>query len=122
MLQQYPLRPAPSSQAGVTLPLTGTRLGVLDIGSNSAQLQIVDLRHGAPPLPAYAVKNPVLLGEEIDENGCVSPVGVDRVTAAACAAMEAVRAHAVESLYVFATAAIRDAVNREEILDRVEQA
>jgi hypothetical protein len=34
-----------------------TRLGVLDIGSNSAQLQIVDLRHGAPPLPAYAVNS-----------------------------------------------------------------
>ncbi|HEY7009789.1 MAG TPA: hypothetical protein VH395_12655 [Jatrophihabitantaceae bacterium] len=47
----------------------GTRLDVLDIGSNSAQLEIVDLRHGGPPLPAYAVKEPTLLGEEITDEG-----------------------------------------------------
>lgn len=102
--------------------ISGTRLGVLDIGSNSAQLQIVDLRDGAPPLPAYAVKHPVLLGEEITDEGAVTPDGIDRVVQGTCAAMDAVERHRVDLLYVFATAAIRDAANREEILDRVEDA
>ena len=107
---------------GSTQPVDGTRLGVLDIGSNSAQLQIVDLRHGAPPLPAYAVKHPVLLGEEITEDGAITPDGIERVVRATCAAMGAVERHRVDLLYVFATAAVRDARNREEILDRVEDA
>lgn len=38
-------------------------LGVLDIGSNSAQLQVFEARPGAPPLPTHAVKEPTLLGE-----------------------------------------------------------
>jgi exopolyphosphatase/guanosine-5'-triphosphate,3'-diphosphate pyrophosphatase len=98
----------------------GTRLGVLDIGSNSAQLQIVDLRHGGPPLPAYAVKEPTLLGEEITEDGAITPTGLDRVVDATCRAMAAALEHRVDQLYVFATAAIRDATNRDEVLDRVE--
>jgi exopolyphosphatase/guanosine-5'-triphosphate,3'-diphosphate pyrophosphatase len=42
------------------------RLGVLDIGSNSAQLQVVEVKPGAPPLPAHAVKASTRLGESIE--------------------------------------------------------
>lgn len=52
------------------------RLGVLDIGSNSAQLQVVDVRAGAPPLPAHCVKEPTLLGEAIDPDGSIDQAGV----------------------------------------------
>jgi exopolyphosphatase/guanosine-5'-triphosphate,3'-diphosphate pyrophosphatase len=41
-------------------------LGVLDIGSNSAQLQVFEAYPGAPPLPTHAVKEPTLLGESFD--------------------------------------------------------
>ena len=47
------------------------RLGVLDIGSNAAQLQIVDVTAGGPPLPAQAVKAPTLLGEEMLADGSI---------------------------------------------------
>lgn len=113
------LVPVPDATAQ---PVSGTRLGVLDIGSNSAQLQIVDLRHGAPPLPAYAVKHPVLLGEEIGDDNMVSQTGIDRVVQACCASVDEVEKYRVDLLYVFATAAIRDAANRDEILDRIEAA
>ncbi|HZC53452.1 MAG TPA: hypothetical protein VE441_13275 [Mycobacterium sp.] len=102
-------------------PVTGTRLGVLDIGSNCAQLQIVDLRHGAPPLPAYAVKQRVGLGEDINDDGAVSEAGIGRVVAATAEALVAAEEHRVDLFYVFATAAIRDASNREQILDRIEE-
>lgn len=104
-----------------TRPNTATRLGVLDIGSNSAHLQIVDLRHGAPPLPANAVKQPVRLGEDIGEDGAIS-AWIDHVVVATCEALAAAEEHRVDLLYVFATAAIRDASNREEVLDRIEDA
>lgn len=117
MLQPVPAEPLPATaEAGVT------RLGVLDIGSNSAQLQVVDLRRGAPPLPAYAVKQPTRLAEDIDADGSISPAGVQRVAEATVEAMRAAREHNVELLYVFATAAIRDARNRDEIVDTVETA
>jgi exopolyphosphatase/pppGpp-phosphohydrolase len=41
----------------------------LDIGSNSAQLQVFEARPGAPPLPTHAVKEPTLLGEAFGPDG-----------------------------------------------------
>lgn len=102
-------------------PFGSTRLGVLDIGSNSAQLQVVDLGHGAPPLPAYAVKHPTRLADDIGPDGSISPDGIERIIAATDQAVRAADEHRVERLYVFATAAIRDAANRAEVIDRVEQ-
>jgi len=51
-----------ATAAGYPVPM---RPAVLDIGSNSAQLQVVDVSAGAPPLPAHAVKEPPLLAEEL---------------------------------------------------------
>ena len=96
-------------------------LGVLDIGSNSAQLQVVEVRAGAPPLPTHAVKEPTLLGEAFDPAGAIDIAGVDRVVGAVQRALEAARRLGVEQLYVFAIAAVRDATNRDLILARVER-
>ena len=95
-------------------------LGVLDIGSNAAQLQVFEVRPGAPPLPTHAVKEPTLLGEAFDSSGAIDPAGVDRVVDAVNRAMCAARRLGVEQLFVFTTSAVRDAANRELILDRVE--
>jgi len=95
-------------------------LGVLDIGSNSAQLQVFEARPGAPPLPTHAVKEPTLLGESFDPDGAIEPAGVDRVVEAVNRAMGAARRLGVQQLYVFTTSAVRDAANRDLILDRVE--
>ncbi len=95
-------------------------LGVLDIGSNSAQLQVFEVRPGAPPLPTHAVKEPTLLGEAFDAEGAIDASGVDRVIEAVNHAMNAARRLGVQQLYVFTTSAVRDAANRDQILDRVE--
>ncbi|MEV4313884.1 hypothetical protein [Actinocrispum sp. NPDC049592] len=95
------------------------RLAVLDIGSNSAQLQVVDVAAGAPPLPAHAVKEPTLLAEEIRSDGTLSETGIQRVTCAVANAVQAAARLGVGQLYPFVTAAIRDAVNREEVIDRI---
>jgi exopolyphosphatase / guanosine-5'-triphosphate,3'-diphosphate pyrophosphatase len=95
-------------------------LGVLDIGSNSAQLQVFEVRPGAPPLPTHAVKEPTLLGEAFDQDGAINQAGVDRVITAVNRAMSAARRLGVQQLYVFTTSAVRDATNRDHILDRVE--
>jgi exopolyphosphatase/guanosine-5'-triphosphate,3'-diphosphate pyrophosphatase len=98
------------------------RLGVLDVGSNAAQLQIVDVTAGGPPLPAQAVKSPTLLGEEILPDGAIGEAGVDRVCAAVSRAVETAERQAVDMLYAFVTSAVRDATNRDQVLDQIESA
>lgn len=98
------------------------RLGVLDIGSNSAQLQIVDVTAGGPPLPAQAIKAPTLLGGELQRDGTISDEGIERASEAVRAAIETGNQLGIDELYVFVTSAIRDATNRELVLDRIEQA
>ncbi|MBV9204994.1 MAG: hypothetical protein JO037_06260 [Actinobacteria bacterium] len=95
-------------------------LGVLDIGSNSAQLQVFEARSGAPPLPTHAVKAATLLGEAFGADDAIDLAGVDRVVEAVNHAMNAARRLGVQQLYVFTTSAVRDASNRDLILDRVE--
>lgn len=97
------------------------RLGVLDIGSNSAHLQMVDVASGAPPLPAHALKEPTVLGEEILPDGSLSESGTRRVTNAVSKAIRAAHQFEVDYLYPFVTAAVRDATNRDEVLDRIER-
>jgi exopolyphosphatase/guanosine-5'-triphosphate,3'-diphosphate pyrophosphatase len=97
------------------------RLAVLDVGSNAAQLQVVDARAGAPPLPIHAVKMRTSLGEEVGAMGSISQGGADRVVAAVREALEAARGLTVDQLYPFVTAAIRDADNRDVVLARVLQ-
>jgi exopolyphosphatase/guanosine-5'-triphosphate,3'-diphosphate pyrophosphatase len=96
-------------------------MGVLDIGSNSAQLQIVDAYPGAPPLPTHAVKEPTLLGESYGADGAIDRAGVERVTDAVDRAMRLAERFAVERLYAFATSAVRDANNAVDVLDAIER-
>ncbi len=53
------------------------RLGVLDIGSNTGHLLVVDAHRGAAPLPAFSHKEPLRLAEHLDEAGAVSQQGID---------------------------------------------
>ncbi|WP_236794414.1 hypothetical protein [Amycolatopsis sp. GM8] len=96
------------------------RIAALDIGSNSAQLQVIDVAAGAPPLPAHAVKEPTRLGEELEPDGTLSERGAQRAAAAVRRSVEAATRLGVEQLYPFVTAAIRDAANRAEVIDLIE--
>ncbi len=98
------------------------RLGVLDIGSNSAQLQIVDGSAGGPPLPAHAIKIPTLLGEATLPDGSIGPDGIGRVVEAVSRTVRMATQLDVEHLYPFVTSAIRDAANREDVLDEIQAA
>ncbi|TDC51094.1 hypothetical protein E1212_13175 [Jiangella ureilytica] len=97
------------------------RLGVLDIGSNSAQLQVVEATSGAPPLPAHGVKIPTLLHDAVDGDGAIAGEGVERVAAAVAAAVRDAADQRVDYLYPYVTSVIRDARNRDEVIDRIEE-
>ena len=95
-------------------------LGVLDIGSNAAQLQVFEVCPGAPPVSVHTVKAPTLLGEAFDTDGAIVGAGIDRVAMAVRHTMKAATQLRVQQLYVLTTSAVRDAANRDAVLDRIE--
>jgi exopolyphosphatase / guanosine-5'-triphosphate,3'-diphosphate pyrophosphatase len=95
------------------------RLGVLDVGSNSAHLQIVDAYPGSPPLPVFRQRTPTRLAESIGRDGAVDDAGVRRLVDAVGAVAETARVHNVAELIPFATSAVHDATNRDEIVQRL---
>ena len=95
------------------------RLGVLDIGSNTGHLLVVDAHAGAAPLPAYSFKRPLRLAEHLDDRGCMTERGIAALTDFVGAALEVAEDKGCEEMFGFATSAVRDAGNSEEVLDRV---
>ncbi|PJE96277.1 exopolyphosphatase [Streptomyces carminius] len=95
------------------------RLGVLDVGSNTVHLLVVDAHPGARPLPAYSHKAELRLAELLDDDGAISPHGIERLVATVREAMEVAEDKGVEDLLPFATSAVRDAANADLVLRRV---
>src|SRR3546814_8622787 len=95
------------------------RLGVLDIGSNTGHLLVVDAHGGAAPLPAYSYKEPLRLAEHLDENGAVSPAGIAALTEFTRQAVAVAEDKGCEEILAFATSAVRDSVNTDAVLDQV---
>src|SRR5581483_9983375 len=62
------------------------RLGVLDVGSNTVHLLVVDAHRGAQPTPQRSRKAELKLAEHIDDAGRLSRVGADALVRAVAAA------------------------------------
>ncbi|CAM5681674.1 Ppx/GppA phosphatase family protein [Streptomyces hirsutus] len=95
------------------------RLGVLDVGSNTVHLLVVDAHPGACPLPAHSHKAELRLAELLDADGAIGPGGTDQVIQVVHGALQAAEDKGVEELLPFATSAVRDARNAGEVLERV---
>lgn len=91
------------------------------MGSNTVHLLVVDAHPGARPLPAYSHKAELRLAELLDEDGAIGPLGVDRLVGTVADAMRVAEDKGVEDVLPFATSAVREAVNGEAVLARVEQ-
>jgi exopolyphosphatase / guanosine-5'-triphosphate,3'-diphosphate pyrophosphatase len=95
------------------------RLGVLDVGSNTVHLLVVDAHPGACPLPAHSHKAELRLAQLLDADGAIGPEGVDRLIGVVHEALQAAEDKGVEELLPFATSAVREASNADEVLARV---
>jgi exopolyphosphatase/guanosine-5'-triphosphate,3'-diphosphate pyrophosphatase len=98
------------------------RLGVLDIGSNTGHLLVVDAYRGGPPVPAHSFKEPLRLSEQLDASGSVTPEGVSRLTKYVAEARAQADDLGCSEVLAFATSAVRDAQNSGEVLDAVREA
>src|SRR5215475_13218347 len=97
------------------------RLAVLDVGSNTVHLLVVDAHLGAHPWPAHSVKAVLRLAEQIGKDGRLSKAGADSLVASVAQARDAAVELDTEDLLAFATSAVRDAKNCAEVLARVRK-
>jgi exopolyphosphatase / guanosine-5'-triphosphate,3'-diphosphate pyrophosphatase len=94
------------------------RLGVLDIGSNTGHLLVVDAHRGAAPLPAYSHKETLRLTEHL-EHGEVTQGGIKALTKFVADAVVVAEDKGAQDMLGFATSAVRDARNCDAVLDHV---
>lgn len=97
------------------------RLGVLDIGSNTGHLLVVDAHGGAAPLPAYSFKQPLRLAAHLQPDDTVSRAGIDALADFTAEAMVVAEEKGCQETLAFATSAVRDSANSEEALAEVEE-
>ncbi len=97
------------------------RLGVVDVGSNTVHLLVVDAHPGAQPLPASKHKIELRLSEHVTDDGRIADDGRDRLTAFVAECLAVAEDRGVEDLSGFVTSAIREAPNGAEVLDHVAE-
>jgi len=95
------------------------RLGVLDVGSNTVHLLVVDAHHGAAPIPAHSHKTGMRLAELIDDGERITRTGIDSLVSFVHSAQEVAEDFGVTEMMSFATSAIREAANGEDVLREV---
>ncbi|MDT4891369.1 MAG: exopolyphosphatase / guanosine-5-triphosphate,3-diphosphate pyrophosphatase [Pseudonocardiales bacterium] len=97
------------------------RLGVLDVGSNTVHLLVVDAHRGAQPTPQSSQKSELRLAEHVGRDRRLAPAGADALVAAAKLARRHAKDLGCDEMLAFATSAVRDARNSADVLARVAE-
>ncbi len=97
------------------------RLGVLDVGSNSVHLLVVDAHHGGAPVAARSHKVELRLSEYMTDDGRIDKVAIDLLCDFLQSSLEVAEDVGVTEIMAFATSAIREAENGEAVLAEVEK-
>ena len=93
------------------------RLGVIDVGSNTVHLLVVDAHSGgAQPLPTSSHKIALRLSEHVEDDGRIAEAGRDRLASFVDECLHVGEDQGVEELLGFATSAIREAPNGDDVL------
>ncbi|MFT4043559.1 MAG: Ppx/GppA phosphatase family protein [Gordonia sp. (in: high G+C Gram-positive bacteria)] len=95
------------------------RLGVLDVGSNTVHLLVVDAHRGGHPTPMSSTKSVLRLAEQIDAQGRLTERGARSLIEAVGEFARIATSSGCAQTMAFATSAVRDATNCDDVLDRV---
>lgn len=95
------------------------RLGVLDVGSNTVHLVIVDAHPGARPVPERSEKSVLRLMRYLEPDDSISAEGVEAVMHAMKRAARMIAEAKLDDLIPLATSALREARNGPELLERI---
>jgi exopolyphosphatase/guanosine-5'-triphosphate,3'-diphosphate pyrophosphatase len=89
------------------------------VGSNTVHLLVVDAHRGGHPTPMSSTKSSLRLAESIDESGKLTRRGADKLVETVDEFARIATSSGCADLMAFATSAVRDAKNSDEVLARV---
>src|ERR1700683_5226858 len=96
------------------------RLGVLDVGSNTVHLLVVDASPGARPMPAFSHKVELKLAAHLNGSS-LSGSGESNLRDVVEESLRIAEDKGVEEIIAFATSAVREAENGEQVLARIRE-
>jgi exopolyphosphatase/guanosine-5'-triphosphate,3'-diphosphate pyrophosphatase len=97
------------------------RLGVLDVGSNTVHLQVVDTHPGARPNAAFNYKEELRLTQYLTDEHKISDEGVTNLRKCIQNAIAQSQNAKTQELLPFATSALREAKNGDEIIKNINK-
>ena len=89
------------------------------MGSNTVHFLVVDAHQGGRPLPVFSHKADLLLGSNLEAGNRLSRAHALRLRAFVGEALQIAEDMGVEELLAFATSAVRDAANGDDVLASV---
>lgn len=96
------------------------RIGAIDIGTNSTRLLIADYSHqGIQEI--YRELHTTRIGEGMKQSQGIKPQGLERTIACLQAYQKKCALYQVENIVAVATSAVRDAANRQQVLEEIKE-
>jgi len=95
-------------------------MAVLDVGSNTVHLLIVDAYAGAAPVPAMSQKYELRLAEQLKNDGDLKKSSVKSLIEVLHECNKFIEDHDCDELLAFATSAIRESKNSDSILEKIK--
>ncbi len=96
------------------------RIGIIDLGSNSARLVLVNVHEGGYFAVFDELKESVRLAQGMDEDGVLSPARVEQTIKTLQMFRRLCDSNKVSRIYAYATAAVRNAKNQHSFLAEVQ--
>ncbi|MFF9044150.1 Ppx/GppA family phosphatase [Streptomyces parvulus] len=95
------------------------RISVVDVGSKTVRLMVADAEGGVP-LPVHTAKWRLRLSEQVEPGGAIPEEAVEQLVAAVADAAGTAERWGASATPAFATAVVRAAPNRREVLRTVQ--
>ena len=100
-----------------------TKYAAIDIGSNALRLlisNVIEYRTETITLKNSLIRVPIRLGQDAFTSGKISRNNIKQITRSMRAFKNLMKVHNVKNYLAFATAALREAKNGKEVIDRVK--
>ena len=95
------------------------KIAVIDLGSNSARLVLVNILEGGYFVVFDELKETVRLGQDMDWDGIIKPQRIAQTIKTLTMFRRLCDANHVDKIFAYATAAVRRAKNQKSFLDEV---
>ena len=96
------------------------KIAIIDVGSNSARLVIVDILENGFFQVEDQLKETLRLAQDMEEDGFIQPARIAQTVKTIKMFSRLCDANKIDRIYAYATEAVRKAKNQKGVLDEIE--